>query len=261
MNLSAAIVCKDNRATIARTLASVAGLADEVVAVDSGSTDGTLDLLHAAGARVIRSDWLGYVATKQKALDACAGRWILALDSDESVLPPLAESIRAAIDRDTGHAGYLLNRKVYYRDRPLHFAWQPEWRLRLVRRGACRWGGLDPHDHLAPIDPEARTARLAGDLRHDSIGDGFSDFLAKQARHARTMAASMHTAGRRGSRAALILSPPAAFAKQLLIKRGFLDGAPGWLAAASAAAAAIMKHAALIEIAAQKKPPDNAGGS
>jgi hypothetical protein len=262
VRLSVAIVCKDSRATIGRTLASVAGLADEIVAVDSGSTDGTLDLLAAAGARVIRSEWLGYVATKQKALDACAGDWILALDSDESVLPPLAASIRAALDHDAGHAGHRLNRKVYYRDRPLNFVWQPEWRLRLVRRGACRWGGLDPHDQLAPINPAAATGRLAGDLRHDSIGDGFADFLAKQARHARTMAASMHAAGRRGSRAALLVSPPAAFAKQLLLKRGFLDGAPGWLAAASAAAAAIMKHAALIELdRAHKKPPAETGGS
>src|SRR4029077_4245626 len=89
-NLSVAIVCKDNAATIGRTLDSVRGLAGEIVAVDSGSTDGTIGMLDAAGARVIRSEWLGHVKTKQKAMEACTRDWVLCLDSDESLEPELA---------------------------------------------------------------------------------------------------------------------------------------------------------------------------
>src|SRR5690606_18481587 len=79
--LSVAIVCRNNERTIGRTLESVRGMAAEIVAVDSGSTDGTIDLLEQAGARVIRSEWLGHVKTKQMALEACSQEWVLCLDS------------------------------------------------------------------------------------------------------------------------------------------------------------------------------------
>ncbi|MEM8757687.1 MAG: glycosyltransferase family 2 protein [Planctomycetota bacterium] len=247
MRLSVAIVCKNNAETIGRTLDSVAGLADEIVAVDSGSTDQTIPMLEAAGARVIRSDWLGFVKTKNKALAECDGDWVLALDSDESVLPELAESIRAALDEPAERDGFLVNRKVFYRGRPLNHAWQPEWRLRLVRRGLFHWIGLDPHDHLAPIGEARRIARLAGDLRHDSIDRGFAVFLEKQARHARTMAGSMHAEGQRGSVGKLVTRPPMAMIKQIVLKRCFLDGTPGWLAAGSVAVSTAMKYAVLLE--------------
>jgi hypothetical protein len=264
LTLSISIICRNSEATIGRTLESVAGLATEIVAVDSGSTDGTIALLEKAGARVIRSPWLGYVKTKQLALDACTGDWVLCLDSDESVEPDLRASIEGAIGKPEGMGGYLVNRKVYYRGRPLNYAWQPEHRLRLVRRGRAVWTGLDPHDRLE-IQPlvthrqvgevmeheatvwRGRPPLLAGTLRHDSIST-FSEFLAKQAVHARTMAESLKREGRRGSRLALVCSPPGAFLKQMVLKRAFLDGVPGWLAAASTAAATLMKHAALLEM-------------
>ncbi len=244
--LSIAIVCRDNEATIGRTLESVRGLADEIVAVDSGSTDGTLSLLQGAGARIVQTEWKGHVATKQMALEACGGDWILALDSDESALPPLRASIETALGGGASHAGYEVNRKVFYRGRPLNHAWQPEWRLRLVRRGACRWAGLDPHDFLEPVERGASVGRLAGDLRHDSF-ETFADHFAAQVRHGRTMARSLAASGRRGSRARLILSPAGAFGKQLVLKSAWRDGLPGWLAAASAAVGAMAKHAALLE--------------
>lgn len=251
-SLSVAIVCKDNQQTIARTLDSVRELVrefgGEIVAVDSGSTDGTIALLESHSARIIHSPWLGHVKTKQLALEACTSDWILSLDSDESCEPDILASIRDALASDgAGIAGFELNRKVYYRNTPLNHAWQPEWRLRLVRRGTCGWRGHDPHDVLAPIDAAARTQRLPGTLRHDSIST-FADFLIKQAAHSRTMAASLHAAGVRGSYLRLLISPPGAFFKQLIVKRAFLDGWPGWLAAASTAASALMKHTMLIEL-------------
>lgn len=246
MPLSVAIVCKNNEPTIGRTLESVRGLAGEIVAVDSGSTDGTIGLLERHGARVIRSAWLGHVATKQKALDACTGDWILSLDSDESLEPDLRQSVAWAVGREGGPDAYELNRVVYYRGRPLRHAWQPEHRVRLVRRGRARWTGLDPHDKLEPA-AGASVQRLRGTLRHDSIPT-FAEFLAKQAQHAATMARSLHREGRRGSVVRLCFSPPGAFLKQLVLKRAFLDGWPGWLAAASTAAGALMKHAILLEV-------------
>lgn len=246
-NLSVAIVCKDSGATIGRTLESVRNLAAEIVAVDSGSTDRTIPLLEAAGARVVRSEWLGHVRTKQKALELCTGAWVLCLDSDESLEPDLAASVRGALARPgAGVDGYEVNRRTYYRARPLRHAWQPEWRLRLVRRGAAAWGGLDPHDQLR-LASGGRAARLAGVLRHDSFPT-FAEHMRKQWLHATTMARSLHGAGVRGSYARLLLSPTGAMVKQLVLKRGVLDGYPGWLAAASTAVAALIKHATLIEL-------------
>ena len=196
--LSIAIACKNNGKTLPAVLAAVRPLVEatggEVVAVDSGSTDDTLDLLHAAGARVVRSEWLGHVRTKQKALDEARGPWVLCLDSDEPPTAALQTSILEALGRDDpGVAGYRVNRKIWYRGRPLQHAWQPEWRLRLVRKDRCFWTGEDPHDRL-----EARgggnVLDLAGDLRHDSF-ETFADHLAKQVALSRIAARKVAAGG------------------------------------------------------------------
>jgi glycosyltransferase involved in cell wall biosynthesis len=244
--LSAAIVCKDNAATISDTLASLRGLADEVVAVDSGSTDGTIGLLEAAGARVVRSPWLGHIRTKQMALELATGPWVLAIDSDERVLPDLRAAIVGALDRDDpGVSALALNRKTWYRGRALEHAWQPEWRVRLVRKGRAAWGGMDPHDALAATDG-GTTARLAGTLRHDSFVT-FDEHLSRQCGYARIWAREMHRRGQKGSYWRLLTSPAGAFLKQLVVKGGWRDGYAGWLAAGSTAAGTLMKHMMLIE--------------
>lgn len=250
--LSISIVCCNNEATIARTLDSVKDLAAEIVAVDSGSTDRTIEILERAGARIIHQDWLGHVRQKQFALDHCTQPWALHLDSDESVEPELAASIRAAIENPAADC-YELNRKVYWHA-PLHHAWQPEWRIRLVRkvndtdaaRYAARWGGHDPHDALLPIDASEPVGRLKGDLRHDSI-DTIASFLAKQAAHARVSAESLAREGKRGSVLRLVFSPVFAWSRQMFIRSAWRDGWRGWVAASCTAAATLMKHAALLE--------------
>jgi glycosyltransferase involved in cell wall biosynthesis len=255
--LSVAIVCKNNETTIGRTLESVKGLAREIVAIDSGSQDGTVEILRTHGARVEPMEWMGHVKTKQIALEACTKPWILCLDSDESVEPDLRKSIEYAIGRDTDLdpliVGYRVNRKVWYAGRFLNHAWQPEKRLRLVQRKAAHWTGLDPHDRMELLPgaggmsgKEPRVADLVGTLRHDSFAD-MTDHLHNQVRHAKTSAASMAEADRRGSYLRLLTSPGGAFFKQLVLKRAFLDGPRGWNAAASTAAATLMKHIALIE--------------
>ena len=254
--LSVAIVCKNSAATIGLTLQRIAPFASEIVAFDSGSTDGTLELLAQYNATVHRVAWMGYVKTKQAALQACTQDWILCLDSDESPEPQLVASIGDTITRATANsalpAAYELNRKVWYAGRFLEHAWQQEWRLRLVRRGSAHWTGIDPHDKLEPIAPGTPVGRLTGDLRHDSITT-FAEFLAKQCQHGRLMAQGLHARGKRGSVLRLATSPPMAFAKQLIVKQAFLDGWRGWLAAAATATAAVAKHAALIELDALDK--------
>ncbi|MCA9278981.1 MAG: glycosyltransferase family 2 protein [Phycisphaeraceae bacterium] len=260
LNLSVSLACKNNEATIGRTLDSVRGFAQEIVAADSGSTDGTLALLEDAGAKVVHTPWLGYVKTKQLALDACTSAWVLALDSDESLNQELRDSIKRVIEsNEPGVNAGTLNRVVYFRDKPLRHVWQPEWRRRLILRGTHQFGGLDPHDKLDGLPGiSVKGVKLSGELRHDSITT-FADFFAKQASHARRMALSMQAEGRRGSYIRLVGSPVGSMFKQLVLKRGFLDGYPGWLAAASTSIGTMMKHAILIELD-RTRAPDDAGG-
>ncbi len=247
-NLSVSIVCFNSMRTIEAVVKSVQDLAGEMIAVDSGSTDGTIAILEAAGARVIHQPWLGYVKQKQFALEHCTGAWILHLDADEPVSPELAKSVRAAIARnDPGTAGYDINRKVIYAGRVLEHAWQPEWRLRLVRQGAARWAGFDPHDTMELIDPQSSLiARLDGALIHDTM-PSMGEFLERQARHAKTSAKSLAAAGKTTSPLKLITSPTGAFLKQIVLRHAWRDGWRGWAAAGATAAAALMKHLALLE--------------
>lgn len=248
--LSITIVTFNNERTLPRVLASIRGLASELIVLDSGSTDGTLAMLHAESAIVVHQPWLGYVRQKQAALDRCTQHWVLHLDSDESIEPALRASIEDAVTRDDPSvAGYELNRKVWYAGRFLEHAWQPEWRLRLIRRGRARWTGDDPHDALMllPLPGQVRIERLEGDLRHDSIPT-ITEFLEKAARHAATGARAQHARGRRGSILSLLVSPRAEFLKQIILRRAFLDGWRGWVAARASAAAVAMKHAALLEL-------------
>jgi glycosyltransferase involved in cell wall biosynthesis len=277
MSLSVVIVCRNNEPTIGRTLASVAGLAAEIVALDSGSTDTTIAQLEREGARVERVEWKGHIATKQMALERATSDWILSIDSDESVEPDLAASIRDFIARDDPKvAGACVNRKTWYAGKPLNFAWQPEWRLRLVRRadvaaGLASWGGLDPHDKLEvvyrgerqPHEP-ARSGKppiivdLPGTLRHDSFVD-MRDHLANNLRHAEISARSLADTGVRGSYWRLATSPMGAFLKQIVVKGAWRDGWRGWAAAGSTAINTMMKHVMLIERTRLGKERDERG--
>ena len=254
--LSVVTVCKDSIATIGPVLESVRGLAGEIVAVDSGSTDGTIELCRAHGAVVIERAWEGFVRTKQVALESARLPWVLHLDSDEPLTPELAASIRGLIEGDDPDsprpvAGARVRRVVWYRGEPLTHAWQPEWRTRLVRTGLvgakrARWAGIDPHDYLE-IDPGAGVVvELPGVLRHDSFPT-FAFHLGKQLGHAHTAAAALHALGRRSSVWKLMSSPVGAFAKQIVAKQAWRDGTAGWLAAGTAAAGTLMKHMILLE--------------
>lgn len=258
-DLSVAIVCRNNADTIGRVLESVRGLASQLIVVDSGSTDGTLEIIEACRdwceVILLETAWRGHIATKQLALEACTRRHALALDSDEPLMPELAASVRDACHRDIAAA--RVNRVVEYRGRLLEHCWQPEWRLRLVRTdlvrdGRAKWGGLDPHDKLEvvgePIDD------LAGTLIHESFPT-FERHLVNQLKLQAVAARSNHAAGTRGSAWKLMTSPPGAFLKQLLVKGSWRDGRAGWLAAGTAASGALMKHMILLEL--DESPAEN----
>ncbi len=253
LDLSVAIMCKNNEDTIRRTLESVAPLGGEIVAVDSGSTDRTMDILREYGARIEQHPWQGYIQTCQIALELCSKTWVLAIDTDESVDENLQHSIRGALGgADENIAGFRVNRKVWYRGRYLEHAWQPEWRLRIVRRSlvpeAIRSMGTEPHHRIDWVrpDPAMGLVDLRGDLRHDTIRD-LASFLSGQIRLADQGAASLAAQGKRPSRLRILTSPVGAMLKQIVLKQAWRDGWRGWVAAGSAALATLAKHVILFD--------------
>jgi glycosyltransferase involved in cell wall biosynthesis len=257
MPLSVAVVCRSNQATIGPVIAAARLLLartgqGELIAVDSGSVDATIPMLEGAGARIVRTPWLGHVRTKQLALDEASkgleGRgWVLCLDSDEPPDEALMTGIaRVVASDDPAVSGCRMNRRIWYRGRYLMHAWQPEWRLRLVRPGRAAWTGQDPHDRLEVTDG-GRVLDLEGTLRHDSFVT-FVEHLSKQVSHAKVAAAGMHRAGERTTAWRMATSPVGAFLKQVVLKGAWRDGYAGWLAAGSTAAGSLMKHMALLEL-------------
>lgn len=251
-DLTVAIVCRNSADTIGPVLDSVRGLASQLVVVDSGSTDATMDLVQAcrdwAEVVLLETHWRGYIATKQIALEAATRRHILALDSDEPLTPELAASVRDACARDLPAA--RVNRVVEYRGRLLTHCWQPEWRLRFVRSdliadGRAFSGGREPHDKLE-VARGIPVEDLRGTLIHRSFAT-FEQHLSNQLRLQSASARSLREQGVRGSRRRLLTSPPGAFLKQLVLKSSWKDGRAGWLAAGTAAAGALMKHMILLE--------------
>jgi glycosyltransferase involved in cell wall biosynthesis len=241
--LSAAVICQDEAHAIGDCLASLAWC-DEIVVVDSGSRDGTVEIARKHASRVLHHDWPGYVAQKNYALEQASGDWILCLDADERCTPELRAAIEQALAAAPELAGFEVRRHVFYLGRWIeHGGWYPDWKLRLVRRGRARWGGVDPHDKLLPDGP---VRRLDADLVHLTYRD-FADHLRTVQRFADVVSAEWLRAGRRFSLLRALLHPPVKFFECWVWKQGFRDGWPGFVIAATSAFYVFAKYVRLWE--------------
>ena len=222
MPLSAVIISKNAATQIGGCLASLA-FADEILVVDSDSSDGTADLARAAGARVIAKEWLGFGPQKQFAVEQAKHDWVLCLDADERVSEALRASITAELaePRATAYDMARCNRFMGHWLR--HGEGYPDWSLRLFDRRHARWSNDPVHEKVLA---NARPARLSGDLLHDSA-ESLDSYLAKQNRYTTLQAEAMHAAGKRAGVGQLLLSPLARFIKFYVFRLGFLDGLAG----------------------------------
>ncbi len=245
MKLSVSIISFNEEDNIARTLQALAGLADEIVLLDSFSTDRTTEIAAAMGAKVFQEPWAGYLAQKNSALEKCSGEWILSLDSDEVLTPELTANIKAALADPAGVNGYILKRRTVYMGRTLKYAWQPDRHLRLARRNAQpRWSGTDPHESLKV---EGRTADLEGFVLHYSYRD-FAVHMAKTQKYAQGAAKTYLSKGKKARRRDFLIRPPFALFKRLVLQQALRDGVPGIIAAFSTALYTYMKYAFLWEM-------------
>jgi glycosyltransferase involved in cell wall biosynthesis len=163
--LSIAIVALNEEANLGRVLESVRW-ADEIVVVDSGSTDRTCDIAREYGARVIHEPWRGYTAQKNYALELCTKDWILSLDADEEVSPELANEIKQVLASSGPLDGYAIPRKNLFLGRWMkHGGFYPDPKLRLFRRGMAYSTGRDPHDRF-DMKESKRVGRTRGAMMH-----------------------------------------------------------------------------------------------
>ena len=223
--LSAVIIAQDAGHRLADCLASLA-FCDEIVLVDSGSTDGTVALAEAAGVRVISSHWRGYGPQKQFAVTMATHDWVLCVDADEIVSEALRTSITAALSALTPalYGAYQFPRCNKFMGRYLkHGEGYPDWSLRLFDRRHAMWSDDPVHEKVVT---QAAVGTLVGDLLHDSA-ESLESYLAKQNRYTTLAARDALAAGKRTGVPQLLLSPLIRFIKFYLVRRGFLDGLPG----------------------------------
>jgi glycosyltransferase involved in cell wall biosynthesis len=230
MTLSVAIVAMDEEANLARTLASVRW-ADEIVLVDSGSTDRTCEIAREYGCRVVTEPWRGYVAQKQYAIELCSKDWVLLLDADEEVSPELGAEIREAITDPKAAGGYKLPRKNLFLGRWMrHGGFYPDPKLRLFRAGQGFVTGHDPHDRceLKPGVPQ-QTRQFKNALVHYTYPN-LTLYLNHMNRYSSLGAQLAMAKGHRNfSLANIVVRPLATFIYNYFARLGFLDGREGLL--------------------------------
>lgn len=220
--LSAVLITRNAASQLAPCLDSLA-FCDEIVVVDSGSADGTVDLARGRGARVIEEPWRGFGPQKQFAVEQATHDWVLCLDADERVSPALAQSIEAAL-ADPSHGAYRFPRCNRFMGRYLrHGEGYPDWSLRLFDRRQARWSDDAVHEKVLT---DAPVGELRGDLLHDSA-ETLESYLAKQNRYTTLAAREALARGKRPGVARLLLGPPLRFFKFYCLRLGFLDGLPG----------------------------------
>ncbi|MGA9720198.1 MAG: glycosyltransferase family 2 protein [Acidobacteriaceae bacterium] len=228
--LSVAIITLNEEVNLARTLASVSW-ADEIVVVDSGSTDGTRSIAHSYGARFITERWRGFAAQKNYALSLCTSEWVLSLDADETVSPELAASIQTVIATPSAHIAYALTRRNLFLGRWIrHGGYYPDRKLRLFPRGQGAFRETPVHE---TVDFAGKAETLRGDLLHDAYPT-LANYLDHMQRYSALGAEIAVARGRDGRGLpgflnGVFFNPLATFFYNYVLRAGFLDGREGLL--------------------------------
>lgn len=218
-----AVIITLNAASQLEPCLQSAQFCDDIVVVDSGSSDGTQALAQRYGARVIHCDWRGFGPQKQFAVEQALHDWVLCLDADERVSSELQASIEQAVQA-AGHHAYRFPRCNRFMGRYLrHGEGYPDWSLRLFDRRHARWSDDRVHEKVLTA---AEIGDLKGDLLHDSA-ETLESYLDKQNRYTTIAAEAAFARGKRASAVHLLLSPLIRFLKFYFFRLGCLDGLPG----------------------------------
>ena len=238
------IITLDEAAHIADAIDSAAW-ADEIIVVDSGSVDDTLAIARARGARTETRTWTGYVDQKNFAASLATHDWIFSLDADERIPPALAAEVRSVLSAEPARGGYRVPRVTFHLGRWIRSTdFYPDFQTRLYDRRKARWQGRYVHESVA-VDGEP--GQLTNELLHYSYRD-LSDHLDRINAYTTLAARQMYESGRRAHATDLLLHPPAAFLRNYVLRRGFLDGTAGLTLSMVNAYSVLLKFAKLWEL-------------
>lgn len=241
------VICTGNAVDTLEAACRSAAWADELVIVDSQSTDGSFDIARRFTDRVIVEPWRGYAAQKAFAAAQASHDWVFVLDSDEEISTQLAVQIRAMDDATLEALDVIYMRRRHYVMGRVVRAWSPDWQSRLIHRERTSWSDDALHENRLPSD-KSRTRRLTGWLEHKRTSSaGWSDYFSGERMDERLImvAEQMHRRGKRCRWWDLVFRPWAAFLKSYVFKLGLLDGTFGLLIAQKSAVSTQLKYAAL----------------
>lgn len=240
ISISAVIITFNEEKNIGRCLESLREIADEIVVLDSFSTDATAEICRSHGARFVQHAFDGHIQQKNRAMEMATHEVVLSLDADESLSPELKSSVLKA-KADFSADAYEMNRLTNYCGKWVHYSgWYPDRKLRLWKKSKGRWGGVNPHDMVIPVDG-ASLNRLKGDILHYSYYTADDHF--KQIEYFSNIAArEMYSARKQVSVPMIIAKVIAQWVKSYVVRLGMLDGRTGWLIAARSAFATWRKY-------------------
>jgi len=237
-NISVTIISANEAHNIKDCLESVRW-ADEIVLVDHFSTDGTAEIAKDFGARVFQEPWRGFAVQKNSAIDKAEGLWILSLDADERVTPPLRQEIEETIHRENACNGYYIDRKNFFCNQWIrHGGWYPDRNLRLFRKNAGCFQERAVHEKILV---EGETGYLRHPMEHYTY-TSVADYLERLERYSRLAALEISDRKRWTRWHTLTLRPLFTFVNMYLLRRGILDGTAGLFLAVSYAYYTFLKY-------------------
>jgi (heptosyl)LPS beta-1,4-glucosyltransferase len=251
-SLTIALIVKNESASLGSCLAACTGLDAEILVIDGGSLDDTVQIAQRSGARVIsHPEWHGFGRQRQIAQEHITTDWVLWLDADEHLTPTLRASIREAVDADKPQTVYEISRLSWVFGRFIrHSGWYPDRVVRLYPTALTRYNDAPVHEHvIVPADVAIKT--LAGDLEHYTYRD-LQHYLVKSAHYAHLWAQQRLKLGKRSSLSQGVIHAAGCFLRMYVLKAGFLDGRQGLLLALLSAHSTFAKYA---DLWVKRQPP------
>lgn len=246
--ISAVLISFNEEEKIEGALSSLREIADEIIVVDSHSTDRTAEICGRFTDRFIRRDWPGYREQKQYATEQARHPWVLSLDCDEKLSSQLQRELKDWKSRPEGRErGYQVPRMTRFMGRWIrHTSWYPDYQMRLFRSDSGGWQGGRVHESFR-LQQGLPSGRLQGHILHYTYSD-LSEYLAQLDRFSSLAAADYRERGKRVGGLRLVLTPPLVFIKNYLLKLGFLDGRAGLAVSLISAVSVLFKHLKLWEL-------------
>jgi glycosyltransferase involved in cell wall biosynthesis len=249
--ISVVIITFNEEANIERCIQSVRSIADEVIVLDSGSTDATVAIAEQNGAKVFHQPFLGYIAQTNKARTFAKHVYVLSLDADEQLDETLQKSILAVKNNLAVYQGYKMNRLNSYCGQFIkHGLWYPDQKIRLYDGSKAQWKGNEPHPYIE-LDNRQSILHLKGDILHYSY-DHFEEHVLQNNKFSTLTANYLFKEGKRTSGLKIFINPLWAFVNSYFLRLGFLDGFNGYVIAKQIAHLTFMKHVKLYNLQKEK---------